>query len=94
MLNLAVDPAALTTLIETIAASCLAKMRDEMRTADDRLAFDEGEAARLIGLERHQLRDERLRGRISASRITKGSIRYLRQDLEAYLMRDRLKATH
>jgi hypothetical protein len=43
----------------------------------------------LLGLEAHQLRDERRRGRIAASRIVNRSIRYLRSDLMDYLHRHR-----
>jgi len=52
---------------------------------DDGMAFDEATAARKLGLERHQLRDERLRGRIQASVIVGGRIRYLKSDLLEYL---------
>src|SRR5262249_32972554 len=50
-----------------------------------RLAYAEAEAARLIGLKYHQLRDERLRGCIQASQIVGRRIRYLRNDLLDYL---------
>ena len=47
------------------------------------------DAARLLGLEQHQLRDERRRGRLTASRIVNREIRYLRSDLMQYLLRRR-----
>lgn len=50
-----------------------------------RLAFTEEEAAEMLGLAEHVLRDERLRGRIGASKVVGARIRYKRQDLDAYL---------
>src|SRR5262249_53987099 len=52
---------------------------------DGGLAYSEAEGAALLGLHSWQLRDERLRGRIPASRITGRKIRYTRQDLLEYL---------
>jgi hypothetical protein len=37
----------------------------------------------------HQLRDERLRGKITASKIVGGRIRYTREDLVQYLLTHR-----
>jgi hypothetical protein len=39
----------------------------------------------LLGVEPHVLADERRRGRIGASQIMKRRVRYLREDLLAYL---------
>ena len=50
-------------------------------TLPDKLAFTEAEAARLLSLNTHQLRDERLRGRITASKIVGNRIAYRREDL-------------
>lgn len=86
MLNLAVDPAALTSLIETVVTSVVTKLQDERSEV---LAYSEEDAAQMLGLQRHQLRDERLRGRIAASKIVGGKIRYQRAELLAYLARNR-----
>ena len=45
------------------------------------MAYSEEEAARLLGLNSHQLRDERRRGRTAASQFVGRQIRYLREDL-------------
>lgn len=55
---------------------------------DDRLAYPEPEAAQLLGIATHQLRDARLRGEIIATRVG-GRIGYERSELVAYLARGR-----
>jgi hypothetical protein len=62
------------------------------RLGNERLAYSESEAAALLGLNVHQLRDERLRGRIASSAIVGKRIRYLREDLLDYLQRGRTPA--
>ena len=73
-----------------VAHQVLAKVEAARAVAgDERLAYSEKEAAELIGLKWHQLRDERLRGRIASSKVVGDRIRYMREDLIAYLMRSR-----
>jgi hypothetical protein len=85
-LALALDPDALRPLIAAVVSETLAQL-ERARSGDAaRMAFSEPEAARLLGLQPHQLRDERLRGRIAASQVVGRRIRYLRSDLEDYLM--------
>lgn len=51
-----------------------------------RLAFTEPEAAALLGVQSHVLRDARLRGEITPTKL--GSrIGYSRRELDAYLLR-------
>jgi hypothetical protein len=52
--------------------------------ADDRLAFEEQEAARLLGVSRHVLRDARLRKEIAGSRVGKKVV-YQRSALVKFL---------
>lgn len=87
---LVIDPAALRPILEEITLDLLHRLRDAEAKTAGRLAYSEAEAAALIGLHQHQLRDERLRGRISASIIVGRRIAYLPQDLTAYLMRERV----
>lgn len=91
-MQLNIDPAELAPVIEAAVAETMARIRADEAALGDRLAFSEQEAARLLGLESHQLRDERLRGRITASQIVGRRIRYLRQDLLDYLARNRTEA--
>jgi len=68
-MQVTIDPAELEPVITaTILATLLAIKADEDRLGD-RLAFSEPEAARLLSMQPHQLRDERLRGRLGASGI-------------------------
>ena len=82
--------------IESLVAKTVRETILQMQRVQDsmggQLAFDERTAARLLGLESHQLRDERLRGRIAASRIVGSRVRYQRADLQAYLDRGRIDA--
>lgn len=92
MLNVSLDADALRPVIEATVAETLSRMADDEVRMGDRLAFDEPTAARMLSLEPHQLRDERLRGRVTASQIVGRRIRYVRGDLLAYLARHRTEA--
>jgi hypothetical protein len=84
-LQLAIDPTALTPLIRAVVEQTIARL-DEARSAlPDKLAFTEAEAARLLSLNQHQLRDERLRGSIEASVGPGRRILYTRDQLLQYL---------
>lgn len=85
-------PDDLRPLIEAVIVETIARLRDDEAQLGDVLAFDEPTAARMLSLKPHQLRDERLRGRITASVIVGGRIRYLRGDLLTYLQRKRTEA--
>ena len=83
---LAIDPAFLEPLVrQVIEATLAASGGADSSRLDDRLAFSEAEAARLLSLQVHQLRDERLRGRIKASVGAGRKVLYSRQDLLDYL---------
>ena len=89
-LTLVIDRESLRALVRAVVEETIAATRDAESALPDRLAFPEAEAARLIGLQPHQLRDARLDGKITASRITGRRVVYLRQDLLDYLARERL----
>ena len=89
-LALSIDPEALRPLLRELVAEALAQLQQHQAALGDRLAWSEPEAARLLGLNPHQLRDERRRGRIAASEIVGGRIRYTRADLLAYLAAGRV----
>ena len=91
-MQLNIDPVELAPIIAATVCEVMARIRDDETALADRLAFSEQEAARLLGLESHQLRDERLRGRIAASHIVGRRIRYRREDLIGYLARHRTEA--
>jgi hypothetical protein len=85
-LSINLDPEALTPLVEMVVQTTLARLEAVRTALDGKLAYSEEEAARLLGLEPHVLRDERRRGKITASKIVGRRIRYLREDLTAYLL--------
>jgi hypothetical protein len=80
-----VDVEALRPLIRSIAAEVAAELQGAGAAVPEKLAISESEAARLLSLQPHQLRDERLRGRIAASKIVGRRIRYERAELLRYL---------
>jgi hypothetical protein len=84
-LDLRIEPAALGPLIRAVVAETLAATEAARAGLPDKLAFGEAEAARLLSLHPHQLRDERLRGRIEASVGPGRKVLYTREQLLAYL---------
>jgi hypothetical protein len=88
-LNLQFDPDALRPLIRAVAEEVLAAVAEDHAQFNGRLAYSESEAAALLGLQAHQLRDERLRGRIRASVGPGKRILYSRDDLLEYLRQRR-----
>jgi hypothetical protein len=88
-LHLTVAPEALRPLVRDVVAEVVRQLDEAKASLPEKLAFSEAEAARLLSLNVHQLRDERLRGRIAASQVVGKRIRYTRQDLLDYLMRER-----
>jgi hypothetical protein len=91
-LNLQLDAAILEPIIRKVVAETITQMEAERAKLGDRLAYSEAEAARLLSLRPHQLRDARLDGRITASQVTGRRIRYSREDLLRYLTENRWQA--
>jgi hypothetical protein len=83
---LSLSAEALRPLIAEVVEQTLARLEAAKAAVPERLAYSEPEAAALLGLEPHQLRDERRRGRITASQVVGRRVRYLREDLVNYLM--------
>jgi hypothetical protein len=92
-LSLAIDPSGLDDLIRRVVEATVAQLEAaKAKLPEERLAFSEPEAARMLGLLPHQLRDERHRGAISASIVVGRRVRYRREDLVQYLMARRSEA--
>jgi hypothetical protein len=85
MIAVQIDPESLRPLIDAAVAVAIARMEAGRAALDGRMAYSEPEAADLLGLKTHQLRDERLRGRISASMGPGRKILYSRDNLARYL---------
>lgn len=88
-INLQLEPAVLRPLIREIVSEIIAQMEDAKAKDGDKLCYSEADAARLLGLREHQLRDARLAGKVGCSQITGRRIRYSRGDLLEYLARNR-----
>lgn len=76
-------------IVETIREMLEQIDAERARLVGNRLAYGEAEAAGLLGLNRHQLRDCRLRGEVKGVKIGK-AILYKREDLELLLRRNQL----
>jgi excisionase family DNA binding protein len=75
--------------LQPIIASAVRLALQEIQAGDaklgaDRLAYSEAEAAALLGVARHVLRDARLRKEIRAKKIGKGW-RYSRAELARFI---------
>jgi hypothetical protein len=88
-MNLSFDPRDLRPLVEQVVIEAIERLEVARAQVGDRLAYDEHEAAALIGVRRHVLRDARLRGELVASRIGRRVI-YRRDDIVQFLERNRI----
>jgi rRNA-processing protein FCF1 len=78
----------LRPLIEQVVTETLDRLEAERVRLSSRIAYTEGEAASLIGVARHVLRDARLRHEIEASRVGKRIV-YTRDELLRFLQRQK-----
>lgn len=92
-MNISISTDDLRPLLSVIVQDALEQLEAGKAGMGDQLAFSESHAARLLGLNSHQLRDERQRGRISSTKVVGGQIRYCRDDLLQYLNRHRSAAS-
>jgi hypothetical protein len=87
-LSLSLPPELLRPLVREVVHEALTQLEQaRARLPEDKLAFGECEAASLLSLAPHQLRDERLRGNVKASVGPGRKILYDRNELLAYLSR-------
>jgi hypothetical protein len=84
------DAELLKPLITSIVAETIAAVEVDRAKLGERLAYGEREAAALLGLRVHQLRDMRTRGEIQASLGPGRKILYSRGDLLAFLSARRI----
>ena len=82
---LQLDDESLAPIIQRTVEETLRRVEQEQNMIPKQEVFTEAEAAMWLQLKPHVLRDERLRGRITASKIVGRRIRYLRSDLLSYL---------
>jgi hypothetical protein len=84
-LQTTIPPEALRPLVQAIVAEVLQTLEDDRAKLNGRLAYTEPEAAELLGMRQHQLRDLRLAGRIGFTRGPKASAWYSREDLLKFM---------
>jgi hypothetical protein len=87
-MQLTTDIGDLRPVIEAIATEVLARIDGERLRLNGRLAYSEAEAAAILGVRRHVLRDARLRGEVAGSRVGK-RVLYERDELIEFLRRKR-----
>jgi hypothetical protein len=87
-MKLSFDEADLRPVIEQIVAATLVQIQSDEAKLADRLAYTEPQAAAILGIRPHVLRDARLRGEISGSRVGK-RILYERDELLRFLRQQR-----
>ena len=83
-MKLIVDEMELRSLIEEVIESTLQQLEAERAKCNGRLGYTEPEAAAMLGIQPHVLRDCRLRGEISARKAGKRFI-YSRDTLLRFL---------
>ena len=83
---LQIDEESLRPLVQQIVSATVVQLEDARAKVGDRLAYSEAEAAALLSLHPHQLRDERYRRRIKASVGPGRKILYSRDNLVSYLI--------
>ncbi len=82
------DQDALRPLVHLAVAEALERMEDERAKLNGRLAFTEPEAAALLGVKPHVLRDCRRRGELAGAKVG-SKIVYTRGDLLEFLDRQK-----
>jgi hypothetical protein len=78
------DPEALAPLVERIVSQTLDRLGDERERLGSRLAYPLSEAAKLLGVRAHVLRDARRRGEIRG-RVIGRKLLFTRGELMRFL---------
>lgn len=89
MANFQLDPDEFRPLVRLVVEEVMSELARQHQLVNGRMALSESEAAELLGLNAWQLRDLRLEGKVSCSRIVGRRIRYTLADLQQYLDTDR-----
>ena len=89
MAQLHLDPDELRSLVQETVAHVVHELDEFKVIYNGRLGYSEAEAADLLGLKQHQLRDLRRNGKISYARIVGNRVCYTIEDLRTYLRTNR-----
>ena len=87
-MKLSFDEADLRPVIQQIVVATLIQIQSDEAKFGDRMAYTEPQAAAILSIKPHVLRDARLRGEISGSRVGK-RILYERDELLRFLRQQR-----
>lgn len=87
-MKLEVDADVLRPIVEEVVAEVLTAIDADSTKQDRRLGYPEREAAALLGVEAHVLRDARLRGEIEASLVGRRIV-YTPEAIKEFLQRNR-----
>ena len=90
-LRLDFDVEELRPIVHLAVAEALNRMEEERAKLQGRLAFTEPEAAVLLGVKPHVLRDCRRRGELQGARVGSKTV-YTRADLLEFLDRQKEKS--
>jgi hypothetical protein len=83
------DMAELRPIIRAAVVAVLDELRQSELAQSDRLAYAEPEAAMMLSVRPHVLRDARLRGELDGSRVGKKTV-YTKAELLKFLERQKI----
>jgi hypothetical protein len=69
VMKIVIDEDKLLPVIQQVVDETIKRLERDRGRVGDRIGFPEGEAAALLGVPRHVLRDARLRGEIVAGKL-------------------------
>ena len=87
----AIDPESIRPLLASLVRDVLEEAEHLRDSRPSRLGYTEAEAAELLGVPRHVLRDARLRGELEVTLVGKRIV-YTPEQLQTYLAKQRWRA--
>lgn len=88
-MEIRLDHSDLRPLVEQVVAEAVLQLQEVDARAGDRIAYTEADAAAMLSVGRHVLRDARLRGEVECSRVG-NRIVYTREQLLQFLFQQRV----
>lgn len=91
-MNFQFHPEDLKPVVEAVVVETIRALSESPISVDERLGYTEPEAAQLLGISAYALRDARVRGDITPTKVG-GRIGYERSELISYLKRGRQRTS-
>jgi hypothetical protein len=88
VMKIVIDENELRPLVEQVVTQAVERLERDRARIGDRIALGEAEAATMLGVPRHVLRDMRLRGEVVAGKLGRRIV-YSREQLLVLLERSR-----